>query len=90
MNDAELSLAVAKIMWPKYEWVLDPDDSSQVKHKTNGGWWHIFSITTDDALGKMCVRLAVDDMAKDYLEDYLRRDHHHRRVAEAIVEANNG
>ena len=86
MNDAELSLAVAMIMWPDEDWHQDPVDCGAVCAK------FFFTHTTDDALGKMCVWLAhhywgnaVENGAR-LIFDYLLSDNPHRAIAEAIVE----
>ena len=99
MNDAELGLAVAKIMWPDEEWSISGGEVC-ANHKEKGGWWK-FNHTTDDALGKMCVWLAklprntiaTFDRGKTSL-DYgiyhcLAADNPHRAIAEAIVEPHN-
>lgn len=95
VSDRKLSLAVAKIMWPEYEWVnrcgnicYFPED--------NRLDWIVFDHTTDDALGKMCVWLTAYLYKQEYEEnidlfkalariaDYLRRNNRHREMAEAI------
>jgi len=91
MNDAELSLAVARIMWPDYEWehLQDAEMIAYLDHFTLVSFNH----TTDDALGKMCVWLA-NNMEEQYIEVIgaelyimVTSSNPHRAIAEAIVEA---
>ena len=92
MNDAELSLAVAKILWPEYEWFKSNVRGAYRK----SGMIIRFTHTTDDALGKMCKWLAKDNAGIDDYEEWLAKalsladmlgeDNPHRAIAEAIVE----
>ena len=94
MKDSELSLAVARIMWPEHEW--------EIKGKLVGAFGpYLFDHTTDDALGKMCVWLAkyaerefgntigaeLASAIIDAITTSLCADNPHRALAEAIVEA---
>ena len=66
LSDSELSLAVAKILWPKYSFrrhSLSKKDGSVFLHGLHATEPNMhrsigFTHTTDDALGKMCVWLA--------------------------------
>ena len=98
MNKRELSLAVARIMRPEYEW----GDEGLARFHCTGIEdvgsdliiMHQFNHTTDDALGKMAVWLASYDGDKwiyyehrgNTLKGMLQRNNPHRALAEAIVE----
>lgn len=101
MSDAELSLAVAKIMWPEYEWestgtIEDAEDAFAYEHDVcvKG-----FNYTEDDAGMKMCVWLAKKVHCKANklarygwgtdIESLLISDSPHRAIAEAIIEASH-
>lgn len=97
MKDAELSLAVAKIMWPESFWQIN--DGKTHAFTMSGGLCVVkFDHTTDDSLGKMCVWLgklprstiATFDRGMtslDYgLYHVLAADNPHRSIAEAIVD----
>ena len=90
MKDAELSLAVAKIMWPEYEWCADDNEAMYMVR----GFITKFNHTTDDALGKMCLfvaqKFASPESTPDTFVGVLNCDTPHRAIAEAIVEAANG
>jgi len=95
MMDTELSLAVAKIMRPEYEWRMPEEyDIYCIGEKFINGKLastEHFLHTTDDALGKMCVWLAHNKpmCSDEYLMQLLLRDNNpHRAIAEAILEAN--
>lgn len=90
LTDAELSLAVAQIMWPMHFWKISNSKltvyAADVESPRSS-----FTHTTDDALGKMCVWLANN---RDWLltndlgiliEDNI--DNPHRAIAAAILEA---
>ena len=84
ITDAELSLAVARIMWSEHEWVWLNDEVGAVYDGASSS----FRYTTDDALGKMCVWLA---NRREFWEGevgyLLKEDNPHRAIAEAIVES---
>ena len=92
MDDAELSLTVAKIMWPDDTWMAYGDHA----RRECDGW--LFDHTTDDALGKMCVWFTKHLFCQEYEDDYelfralarvaacLRWNSPHRAIAEEIVE----
>ena len=95
MNDAELSLAVARIMWPEYEWeswTLLADKSEATARTTlecamkEHGKTRTFDHTTDDALGKMCVFGAKHKPMINVQVILWQSDNPHRSIAEAIVE----
>ena len=95
MNDAELSLAVAKIMWPEYEWhganvKAYPCTKGAFRFSGKVPFADIeFYHTTDDALGKMCVWLAQHENGGSDADESsicLRDINPHRAIAEAIVE----
>ena len=96
MTDAELSLAVAMIMWSEYVCVSKGGYVSIQYH--DGTEYTIFYHTTDDALGKMAVWLAKKCGDEKYtsviaaktdwavLTYLLQSENPHRELAEAIVE----
>jgi len=85
-----LSLEVAKIMWPDAPWDLT---SIYNKHAA-------FDHTTPEALGQMAVWLARYQMVvatvgsnktwRWHIESLLASDNPNKALAEAIVEAHNG
>jgi hypothetical protein len=95
LSDAELSLKVAKIMWPECEW--RPWESKGCAVTGYDIPLRRFKHITDDALGKMCVWLAnhLDSNLFEVSEDdtiiqfALLNKNPHRAIAEAIVEAGN-
>ena len=103
LTDAELSLAVARILWPEYEW---EDWTSSACGFLENDCMEQFDHTTDAALGKMCVWYTTGNLdltncksipesaemvsyRKYRLFDALLEDNPHRAIAEAIVEVNN-
>ena len=85
MNDAKLSFAVAKIMWPENVWV-DHGSCAAKGHQFYDD--DFFNHTTDDALGKMCVWYAkknclVSDQHR--LIAMLASPNPHRAIAKAII-----
>lgn len=92
MNDQDLSLAVAMIMWPEYEWEICDGKVTFNNHITDhpiyGGKGNAFNHSTDDALGKMCVWLANNAQYNAdilFIDHYLKGDNPHRAIAEEIV-----
>ena len=89
LADSELSLMVARIMWPEYEWKSDSGSGATQVSKEYGVVTHdceSFDHTTDDALGKMCVWLGKETYVDDDVHWMLRGDNPNRAIAEAIVE----
>jgi len=96
MNDSELSLAVARIMWPEREpFLTEPSAYKSVWVDAGIGF---FDHTTDDALGKMCVWLARKECGDlegtqeginiyNGMLDWMASDNPYRAIAEAILEA---
>ena len=90
LTDAELSLAVAMILWPEYKWLTTKHHGAALRmgQCVELGVPSNFNHTTDDALGKMCKWLANSSPAAKYrLCHYLIYDNPNRVIAEAIVEA---
>jgi len=104
MNDhAELSLAVARIMWPEYEWALGANwamrrtvasDRRPLTDTSGDPYYIVFDYRTDDAGFKMAVWLAnneePDSWEIGWLRDALEQDNPHRALAEAVKEIGNG
>ncbi|MCK5132733.1 MAG: hypothetical protein KAR40_11345 [Candidatus Sabulitectum sp.] len=103
LSDAELSLAVARIMVPDFNWKISLGEAVAPEHEISGREIYrlSFDCTTDDALGKMCVWLALEQTRVRYVDDPIREfawriegllasGSPHRAIAEAIVEASNG
>ena len=92
MNDAELSLKVAQIMFPDCKW----EEYGGAAHSFNSKD-PFFNVFTDDALGKMCVWLAharynagkskSKSCADILMAAIMHSDNPHRAIAEAIVES---
>ena len=90
-SDAELSLAVARIMWPEYEWETWPDCAMGFQDLDGDNRCMAdFDHTTDDALGKMYRYAAtMTNITALRLILVFNKNDEHRELAEAIVEAHN-
>ena len=100
MNDSELSLAVAIIIWPEHVFYLGTLEDSDTAFGHNEKDEQIigFDSTTDDALGKMAVWYTKHLFKQKYesfeemtcvfsrVANFLRHNDRHRALAEAIVE----
>lgn len=100
MNDAELSLAVARIIEPEYEWLLLHGSSAAHRKVTLDNevadtYYEKFSYKKDGCAFKMCVWLAKKmnraGETCEYcdVEQMLTEGNPHRAIAEAIVEVSN-
>ena len=95
MDDKQLSLAVAKVMWPEIDW--HHNGFGVLAHKGDGVT-HRFDHTTDNALGKMCIWLASNEeyqcsstvggpmaIRTPMIDDLLTSDNPHDAIAQEIV-----
>jgi len=98
MNDhAELSLAVARIMWPELPWRTHVGSQVIATEFTGMDWDKIlmvFDYRTDASGFKMAVWLAnseePDSWEIGWFRGALEQDNPHRALAEAIKEIGNG
>jgi len=85
MNEhAELSLAVARIMWPEYVWEIHSSCRAFKPGCYDRSMY--FDYRTDDAGFKMAVWLAKQHNPPMPVDGYLCLDNPHRALAEAIKE----
>ena len=86
LTDAELSLAVVKIVRSEYKWEIDK--YSQVV-TSRGQPLFFFKHTADDALGQMCIWYSTSILTYDEAMEFtemLMGDNPHREIAEAVVD----
>jgi hypothetical protein len=86
LSDAELSLAVVKILEPEYEWSFHRDIEGVARHASHplmGGYLIKFDHTTDDAGMKMCRFLVESGCSAIDLFFWISDGN--RAMAEAIV-----
>lgn len=98
LTDAELSLAVAKVIWPEYLWGTETrwGEVSVVATTKDFPAYRMpckrFDYRTDDALGKMAVWASCNENAdiskfeEDWLQHALSGNDPHRTLAELVRE----
>ena len=94
-SDRELSLAVAKILWPEYAWKNEGGMVYRREILPDIGMMAIhiqFDYRTDDALGKMVVELAKrSKVGENFVAIFagLIGEDPHRALAEKLLEVTN-